>query len=54
MALSTGWEQRVEREAKEAGRVRARQEERERRGLPPEPERDRERQRQSRRLGLSR
>ena len=42
MALSAGWDQRVEREAKE----------RERRGLPPEPEH--ERQRQGRGMGLER
>jgi Ti-type conjugative transfer relaxase TraA len=52
MALSAAWDQRVEREAKEAERQRVRAEERERRGLPPEPEQDRERQ--SRGLGLSR
>ena len=40
MALSAAWDQRVEREAKEAERQRARAEERERRGLPPEPEKD--------------
>jgi len=50
MALSAAWDQRVEREAKEAERQRARAEERERRGLPPEPEQERERQRQSRGL----
>ena len=54
MALSAAWDQRVEREVKEAERHRARAEERERRGLPPEPEQDRERQRQGRGLGLSR
>jgi hypothetical protein len=42
MALSASWDQRVEREAKEAERHRARAEERERRGLPPEPEQDRD------------
>jgi hypothetical protein len=56
MALSAAWDQRVEREVKEAERHRARAEERERRGLPPEPEpeRDRQRQRQDRGLGLGR
>ncbi len=54
MALSAAWDQRVEREAKEAERQRARAEERERRGLPPEPEQDRERQREGRGLGLGR
>jgi Ti-type conjugative transfer relaxase TraA len=54
MALSAAWDQRVEREAKEAERQRARAEERERRGLPPEPEKDRERQREERGLGLGR
>jgi len=54
MAFSAAWDQRVEREAKEAERQRARAEERERRGLPPEPEQDRERQRQERGLGLGR
>jgi hypothetical protein len=54
MAHSAAWDQRVEREAKEAERHRARAEERERRGLPPEPEPDRKRQRQSRGLGLGR
>jgi Ti-type conjugative transfer relaxase TraA len=54
MALSASWDQRVEREAKEAERHRARAEERERRGLPPEPEQDRERQREGRGLGLGR
>ena len=52
MALSAAWDQRVEREAKEAERQRARAEERERRGLSPEP--DRERQRERRGLGLGR
>ncbi len=37
MALSAGWDQRVEREAKEAQRQRARAEDRERRGLPRIP-----------------
>lgn len=46
MALSAAWNQRVEREAKEAERQRARAEERERPGLPPEPEKDRKRQRE--------
>ena len=54
MALSAGWNQRVEREAKEAERQRTRAEERERRGLPLEPEQDRERHRQERGLGLGR
>ena len=54
MALSAAWDQRVEREAKQAERQRTRAEERERRGLPPEPEQDRERQRQERGLGLGR
>ena len=54
MVLSAAWDQRVEREAKEAERQRARAEERERRGLPPEREQDRERQRQERGLGLGR
>ena len=39
MALSAAWDQRVEREAKDAERQRARAEERQARGLPPEPER---------------
>gem|GEM_PF-2754387 len=54
MALSAAWDQRVEREAKKAERVRARAEERERRGLPPEPEQDRERQREGCGPGLGR
>jgi hypothetical protein len=56
MALSAAWDQRVEREAKEAERQRARAEERERRGLPPEPQREqeREKQREGRGLGFSR
>ena len=54
MAHSAVWEQRVEREAKEAERQRARAEDWERRGLPLEPEQDRERQRERRRLGLGR
>ncbi len=54
MALSAGWDQRVEREAKEAERQRALADERERRGLPPEPKQDRERQRQERGLGVPR
>jgi hypothetical protein len=45
MTLSAAWDQRVQREAKEAERHRARAEERERRGLPPEPDMDRERDR---------
>ena len=54
MAFSAAWDQRVEREAKEAERQRVRAEERERRGLPPEPEQGRERHRQERGLGLGR
>ena len=54
MAQSAAWDQRVEREAKEAERQRARAEERERRGLPPEPEQDPELERQTRGLGLGR
>lgn len=51
MALSAAWDQRVEREAKEAERQRARAEERQARGLPPEPKQDRERQREGRGIG---
>ena len=54
MARSAAWDQRGEREAKEAERQRARAEERERRGLPPEPEQDRARQSEGRGLGLGR
>ena len=54
MALSAAWDQRVQREAKETERQRARAEERELRGLPREPEQDRERERQTRGLGLER
>ena len=54
MTLSAKWQHRVEREAKEAEQMRARQDERQRRGLPPEPEQDRERRRQERGSGLER
>ena len=52
MALTAAWDQRIEREVKEAERQRVRVEERQLRGLPPEP--DQERQRQERGLGLGR
>ncbi len=54
MALSAGWDQRVEREVNEAERQRARAGEREQRGLRREPEQDLDRQRQERELGLGR
>jgi hypothetical protein len=54
MTLSARWDNRVEREAKEAERWQTRQAERERRGLPREPEQDRKQRERDRGLDLGR